>query len=338
MGLQGQQLLREFFYCVPSKKAAAGPQDAGRFWDMLFVWHRREKALCAENGRTERSMQIVKKINNNVALAQDGKGNELVVFGKGIGFPAMPYELDDLSRIQRTFYNVSKRYVDLLPDLPEALMLAAGDIVEEAQDELDCELNPNLPFILADHLNFAIQRTRQGVALQNPLSYDVKHLYPKEYQIAARGMRELCSKMGVQLPESETVSVALHLINAEGKAGDMHDTLANVQLIAQLSEMVEDYFHIQIDRDSFNYSRLAMHMRYLVQRMSEGRPMQEDPATRELFRTVKMEYPQDYDCTRRIADWLAKNRGWHCSSEEQLYLVMHIHRVRVSAQGSQDED
>lgn len=283
-------------------------------------------------------MQIVKKINNNVALARDGRGNELVVFGKGVGFPAMPYELDDLDRIQRTFYNVSKRYIDLLPDLPEALMLAADDIAEEARDELDCELNPNLPFILADHLNFAIQRTRQGVALQNPLSYDVKHLYPKEYQIAARGMRELCSKMGVQLPESETVSVALHLINAEGKAGDMHDTLANVQLIAQLSEMVEDYFHIQIDRDSFNYSRLAMHMRYLVQRMSEGSPMPEDPATRELFRTVKMEYPQDYDCTRRIADWLAKNRGWHCSSEEQLYLVMHIHRVRVSAQDSQDED
>ena len=203
-------------------------------------------------------MQIVKKINNNVALAQDSKGNELVVFGKGIGFPAMPYELDDLSRIQRTFYNVSKRYVDLLPDLPEALMLAAGDIVEEAQDELDCELNPNLPFILADHLHFAIQRVRQGVALQTPLSYDVKHLYPKEYQIAARGMRALCEQLDVRLPESETVSVALHLINAEGRSENMHDTMANVQLIAQLSAMVEDYFHIQIDRDSFNYSRLAM--------------------------------------------------------------------------------
>ena len=283
-------------------------------------------------------MQFVKKINNVGARPGDGRAMELVVFARGGGSPAMPYELDDLDRIQRTFYNVSKRYIDLLPDLPEALMLAADDIAEEARDELDCELNPNLPFILADHLNFAIQRTRQGVALQNPLSYAVKHLYPKEYQIAARGMRELCSKRGVQLPESETVSVALPLINAEGKAGDMHDTLANVQLIAQLSEMVEDYFHIQIDRDSFNYSRLAMHMRYLVQRMSEGSPMPEDPATRELSRTVKMEYPQDYYCTRRIADWLAKHRGWHCSSEEQLYLVMHIHRVRVSAQGSQDED
>ena len=209
-------------------------------------------------------MQIVKKINNNVALALDGRGNELVVFGKGVGFPAMPYELDDLDRVQRTFYNVSKRYIDLLPDLPEALMLAADDIVEDAQDELDCELNPNLPFILADHLNFAIQRIRQGVPLQSPLCYDVKHLYPREYQIAARGVRQLCETAGVQLPESETVSVALHLINAEGKAGDMHSTMANVELIARLTEMVEEYFHIRIDPDSFNYSRLAMHMRYLV--------------------------------------------------------------------------
>src|SRR5699024_12585928 len=103
----------------------------------------------------------------------------------------MPYELDDLDLIQRTFYNVSKRYIDLLPDLPESLMLAADDIAEEARDELDCELNPNLPFILADHLNFAIQRTRQGVALPNPLSHDVTTLSPPTYQIAARRPREL---------------------------------------------------------------------------------------------------------------------------------------------------
>lgn len=48
-------------------------------------------------------MEVYKKINNNVALARDAKGRELVVFGKGIGFVSMPYELTDLSRIQRTF-------------------------------------------------------------------------------------------------------------------------------------------------------------------------------------------------------------------------------------------
>ena len=54
-------------------------------------------------------MQIFKKINNNVALARDAKGRELVVFGKGIGFPAMPYELTDLSAVQRTFYDVNEK-------------------------------------------------------------------------------------------------------------------------------------------------------------------------------------------------------------------------------------
>lgn len=53
-------------------------------------------------------MEVYKKINNNVALARDAKGRELVVFGKGIGFASMPYELTDLSRIQRTFYDVKR--------------------------------------------------------------------------------------------------------------------------------------------------------------------------------------------------------------------------------------
>lgn len=48
-------------------------------------------------------MEVYKKINNNVALARDAKGRELVVFGKGIGFVSMPYELTNLSCIQRTF-------------------------------------------------------------------------------------------------------------------------------------------------------------------------------------------------------------------------------------------
>ena len=66
-------------------------------------------------------MQICKKINNNVALARDAKGRELVVFGKGIGFPAMPYELTDLSGVQRTFYDVNEKYFALLRDVPEAV-------------------------------------------------------------------------------------------------------------------------------------------------------------------------------------------------------------------------
>lgn len=46
-------------------------------------------------------MKIIKQINNNAALALDGNGKELVVLGRGVGFPKMPYELTDLSRAVR---------------------------------------------------------------------------------------------------------------------------------------------------------------------------------------------------------------------------------------------
>ena len=137
-------------------------------------------------------MEVYKKINNNVALARDAKGRELVVFGKGIGFASMPYELTDLSRIQRTFYDVNEKYFALLRDVPEAVFLAADDIADTAREELDCTLNANLTYALADHLNFAIQRSREGLNVQVPLAYDIQHLYPHEYAIAKQGLHELC--------------------------------------------------------------------------------------------------------------------------------------------------
>ena len=47
-------------------------------------------------------MKLLKKINNNFALALDSKGTQIIVEGKGIGFRKMPEELADLSVISRT--------------------------------------------------------------------------------------------------------------------------------------------------------------------------------------------------------------------------------------------
>lgn len=90
-------------------------------------------------------MKIIRQINNNAALALDGNGKELVVLGRGVGFPKMPYELTDLSRIERTFYDVNPKYFGMAADLPRPLVLACAEITERAEIELDCALNPNLP-------------------------------------------------------------------------------------------------------------------------------------------------------------------------------------------------
>ena len=281
-------------------------------------------------------MEVFKKINNNVALARDAKGREMVVFGKGIGFPAMPYELTDLTTVQRSFYDVNEKYFDLLRDVPEAIFLAADDIADTAREELGCSLNSNLTYALADHLNFAIQRSREGMSVRTPLAYDIRHLYPQEYAIAKEGLHSLCRTLDIQLPESETVSIAMHIITAENEVGDMHSTILTAKVISEISAVVEQSLSIKLDKDSFSFSRFAMHLRYLVQRMMHGNPLNTDKGMDAMFLTMRKEYPEIYTCVQQIDTFLESTYGWKCSREEQLYLIMHIHRVCVERRAEEN--
>lgn len=48
-------------------------------------------------------MKILKKLNNNVVLALNERGEEIIVTGKGLGFRKMPYILEDISLIEKKY-------------------------------------------------------------------------------------------------------------------------------------------------------------------------------------------------------------------------------------------
>ena len=54
-------------------------------------------------------VKIIKKINTNAVIALDNAGYEVVALGKGLGFPTVPYELEDLAKIDRTFYDIDPK-------------------------------------------------------------------------------------------------------------------------------------------------------------------------------------------------------------------------------------
>lgn len=87
-------------------------------------------------------MKIIKKINTSAALALDASGHEVVVLGKGIGFPPTPYELTDLSKVERTFYDVDPRYLSMIAELSQPIVMACADIADQAEIELGNQLNP----------------------------------------------------------------------------------------------------------------------------------------------------------------------------------------------------
>ena len=57
-------------------------------------------------------MRVLRTINNNVVICLDNNENEVVAFGKGIGFKKKNNDIIELSKIDRTYYKVKTEYVD----------------------------------------------------------------------------------------------------------------------------------------------------------------------------------------------------------------------------------
>ncbi len=280
-------------------------------------------------------MKILKKINNNVVWAVDGNGENLVVFGRGLGFKKTPYELEDLSLIERTFYDVNSHYISTLGDYPPEIISVAAQINEMAAMELECDLNPNLTFTLADHLNFAIERIEKGLEVNLPIEFDIEQLYPKEYMLGKRALDLLRSKVETVIPDREAASIAMHLINAEAENEDLHSTLMMMKISTDVVKIVEDVLDVRFVKESFGLNRFIMHLRYLVQRMVQGKVSSHGISL--LMPEMKRVYPKVYECALLIEEYLSSEWQWKCNEEELVYLMIHINRIWIEAQNISEE-
>ena len=275
-------------------------------------------------------MRLVKKINNNVALGIDDSGRDVVVFGKGVGFKHMPYDITPTDEVQRIFFDVSRGMAGTLAGLSDNVLLAASDIVDLAKMELECKLNPNLVVTLADHIQFAIERRREGIDVQNPLQNEVAFVYPNELRIGRTGVAMVNARVeDADLPESEACSIALHIVNGEmGGAGDTSSidlVMETARIMKEVTKIIESELGVTLDRRSYAYNRFVGHFRYLVARLSHGES--EQTKNSSLFEQAAKEFPDIYSCVEKIQQYLADTYGWSCSNEELLYLMMHVNRL-----------
>ena len=273
----------------------------------------------------EETMKIIKKINTSAAIALDSKGREIVVLGKGIGFPPVPYELEDLSKIERTFYDVEPEYRGVIANIPENIIEVAAKINELAEEELDMELSPNFPFTLADHLNFAVERLRSGIDLTVAISYDIQYLYQREYSLGKKALQMMNDEAGIMLPESEAVNIALHLINSEKGTNNATKVLRDARIVSEVDRIIEDNMKMKMDKGSYEYARYVKHLMYLVNRFESKE--ESEVKNGMMLKTLAREYPDIYECALRITRYFQGTWGWNCSKDETLYQMLPINRL-----------
>lgn len=274
-------------------------------------------------------MQIEKILNNNVVQALDNDV-EYIVMGRGLGFQKKVGEFVDREKIEKTFVlenpDAADEWSRVYVNLPDDEMQVFLNILTFAEAVLQTKFEPSFFIALADHLHYAIERSREGISLQNPLAWEVRKFYPREYEIGKQALRLIAKDLEVQLADDEAASVALHFVNAQKDVGLHEKDQQMTQIVVGISDIVRLHFGYDLDEDSFSYNRFMTHLQYLAQRIVSGVSGGKNDAF--LYEQVKINYPESFICTQKIATYIKTSYAFELSLDEQVFLTIHIQRLK----------
>lgn len=281
---------------------------------------------------TVSAMKIEKVYNNNVVQAKSSSGDEIILMGAGLGFQKRAGDELDESRIEKTFvlYDSDKLedFSQLYHTLPEAEIDLVLELIAYAKEELDVTFETSFYIGLADHIHYAIERNRNNLPVQNPLSWEIRKFYPKEYQLGRKAVQMIFERLYLLLPEDEISSIALHFINAQKEKSISSESYRVTKIVRDILGIVRLYYGQVTDEDSISYNRFVTHIQYFAQRVSSGLVQGKNDSF--LYEQVKLNYPQAFSCTQKIKAYVLSSYDFDMSYDEQVYLTIHIARLETS--------
>lgn len=273
-------------------------------------------------------MKILKVLNNNVIVAEEAS-EELIVMGRGLAFGRKMGEdvPDDL---------IEKRYVlsqtdanelqCLLKDIPAEIIEMADQIISYARAHIEAKFCDHALLTMADHLHGVVLRAKDDLQLRNFLIWDIKRFFPYEYQAGLLGKKLLSAYLDIEITDDEAGFIALSLVNSElNQTGSAAQDLT--RLMEEILTIVKYSLEIPLDENNIYVQRFMTHLKFFCERVlaNTSHNILED---NEMFDLLKCKYPLAYDTTQKIAAYLAQTRHYTTSEDEQMYLTIHLSRIK----------
>jgi len=261
-------------------------------------------------------------------LLVDNDQREMILFGKGIGFGAKPGTNIDLAQVEKVFLPLSdlksRHFLSLTDTIPAAFFDISHEILILARRLCGDKLNSVLLFTLAEHLHFAVERSRSGQRILNKLSWEVKRYYPQEYSVGLQARAQVNEKFEVELPEEEAVNIAFHLINASSQDDDS-TAHQQVELVNRIADIVRYKLGKSIDTQSVNYMRFITHLRYFAERVLAGKIALTE--TDDFYQELMRHRPDAMTVAWAIRDYVQDKYQLTLPKDELTWLSIHISRL-----------
>ncbi|MFD1410801.1 PRD domain-containing protein [Lapidilactobacillus gannanensis] len=284
-------------------------------------------------------MKIKKVLNQNAVLVLDDD-QEKVAIGKGIGFNKKRNDRIFRRQIERLFILEPEGQIklqDLLNQIDEKYLFAAEHIIDHAETVLMEHLNEHLLIALTDHLAFSASNIQNGIFIRNKLLREIEVLYDEEFAIAQWAVDYLNKSLGIPYSYDEAGYIAIHLHSGRNNQSTRSRSIREVTIVSDVIHLIEQELDIDIHSDAMalNYSRLANHLRQLLQRYHNQQYAVLDS---EIVDLVKQKYPESYLIAKKIRVLLTKSYQMSTTTEELGYIAIHIERLRMAKESMKAEE
>ena len=269
-------------------------------------------------------MLISKILNNNVVISEENQ-EEVILMGRGLAFGRkVGQEIPD--ELIEKKYVLSENRRQLLMELPVEVMEMSDKIISFAREKLQKKLKDSAFLAMADHIHGVLLRLEDDIYLKNFLMWDIKRFFPIEFEVGQYAKQLLSAYVNKELPDDEAAFIALTLVNAELENGD--GTARDLtMMMEEIMTIVKYSLEISLDEEDIYLERFMTHLKFFCERAltnSGNRDLEDN----EMFDLLKCKYPLAYETTRKIAEFLKQTRNYQTSEDEQLYLTIHLSRMK----------
>ncbi|MBL1228465.1 PRD domain-containing protein [Enterococcus sp. BWB1-3] len=274
-------------------------------------------------------MIIDKILNNNVVMALNSSGEETVYMGRGLAFSKKVGDEIFPEFIEKEFIlkdtALSSQLEQLFSDIPSEEVEVVKKIVDLAEEELQMELSSNIYLTLTDHIHYAIARAKEEIVLSNPLKYETRKFYPREFNIARQGIKMVNEQFDVSFSDDEAGFIAFHIVNSEQGNNTMEVTMTATEIVSNVLTIIQRYFGTLFDEDALNYQRMVTHLQFFSQRYLKDELNGDDDEF--LYELIQSKYPKAFQAVQRINQFLETEYNKPIGKSEQTYLTIHIQRL-----------
>ncbi|USG65849.1 transcription antiterminator [Brevibacillus ruminantium] len=271
---------------------------------------------------------ITRVFNHNVLMAKDPVScQEIVLFGKGIGFGAkagnmiFPYDARVEKRFRLENESHQQQYQTVLNQVDPAIVGIAEEIIALIAKEITPTLNEHVHVALPDHIQFAIYRLKNGMEIVNPFLFEIQTLYNKEFALAKRAAEMIRDSFSLEIPESEIGFLALHIHSAVSYT-PVSKAVRFTNLLKELVGLIEQRIGKAVERSTVDYVRLITHLRFACERIRQQKSIHHP-----LLDRVKGSIPESYRLAEELAGHIATKLDVIVPEDEIGYMAMHVFRL-----------